>query len=319
MAINFTGAVTAYGLMITNFGKTISRTPVTKTTDNITGDETLSNNLNSGSDTDVSYASDDPLSGSNESAVFNGTTSFIAMNNLGVMTTAGTIMCWVKLDTAAADGIIMANIVNSNERFVMGVRSGGAIYANRYDGASHGKQTSNLSTGTWYHVTFTSDGSNEYIYINGVNNDGGTGIMPSARATDNLIFGKREDDNSYLDGSVAYARAWNVMLTEAEAVSEMNSSTPVKTEYLLGNWSLNGDSTEEPYANGAFFRKEDDWVQDKPGLIQNADAVLMVKPGVSVNKDDKLTYDSEDYRVDKVVTRRYDGTSVYQVAQCFKI
>ena len=42
---------------------------------------------------------------------------------------------------------------------------------------------------------------------------------------------------------------------------------------------------------GAFFLKEDNYVQDKPGMIQNADAVLMIKPGVSITKDDKLTYD----------------------------
>ena len=41
MALNLAGGVTAYELMIDNFGKTISRTPVTKTISNITGDETL--------------------------------------------------------------------------------------------------------------------------------------------------------------------------------------------------------------------------------------------------------------------------------------
>lgn len=70
---------------------------------------------------------------------------------------------------------------------------------------------------------------------------------------------------------------------------------------------------------GAFFRKEDEWIQDKPGLIQNADAVLLIKEGVTLNKNDKLTYDSEDYRVDKIVDRRLGTTVFYQAAQCFKI
>lgn len=70
---------------------------------------------------------------------------------------------------------------------------------------------------------------------------------------------------------------------------------------------------------GAFFRKEDEYVQDKIGLLRNADAILMVKHDVTINKDDKLTYDSQDYRIDKVVIRRLNGTPFYQVAQCFRI
>ena len=41
MALNLSGGVTAYELMIDSFSKTLSRTPVTKSISNITGDETL--------------------------------------------------------------------------------------------------------------------------------------------------------------------------------------------------------------------------------------------------------------------------------------
>jgi len=69
---------------------------------------------------------------------------------------------------------------------------------------------------------------------------------------------------------------------------------------------------------GTFFKKSDEWMQDKQGLLEGADAVLMVKNGVTIAKDDRLTYDSEEYLVQDVITRRL-GTSVFYVmARCFK-
>jgi len=97
------------------------------------------------------------------------------------------------------------------------------------------------------------------------------------------------------------------------------SRTPVTktTSNISGDETL----TEGTPANisGAFFRKIDVHNPDKFGLLQNADAVLLVKPAVTVNKEDKLTYESEDYRVDDVVTRRLGTTAFYKACQCFKI
>lgn len=97
------------------------------------------------------------------------------------------------------------------------------------------------------------------------------------------------------------------------------SRTPVTK--TTSNFSDDETLTDGTPANitGAFYRQEDDWVQDKEALLQGADAVLKVKSSVTVNKDDKLTYDGETYRVDKVVTRRLNNTSFYKLARCFLI
>jgi hypothetical protein len=70
---------------------------------------------------------------------------------------------------------------------------------------------------------------------------------------------------------------------------------------------------------GALFRKEDAWSQDKMALFQNADAILLIQLTETLNKDDKITYDSENYRVDKITTRRLGEVEFYKVAQLFKI
>jgi hypothetical protein len=70
---------------------------------------------------------------------------------------------------------------------------------------------------------------------------------------------------------------------------------------------------------GILFRKEDNYSQEFAGLIQNADAVLLVETTQTLNKEDKIAYNSENYRVDKVILRRLGTVSFYKAAQLFKI
>lgn len=97
------------------------------------------------------------------------------------------------------------------------------------------------------------------------------------------------------------------------------SRTPITktTSNLSGDETL----TEGTPANisGAFFRKRDGYHPEKWGLLQSADAVLIVKDSVTVNKDDKLTYDGESYRADDIITRRMGTVVFYHAIACFLI
>jgi len=97
------------------------------------------------------------------------------------------------------------------------------------------------------------------------------------------------------------------------------SRTPVTktTSNITGDETL----TDGTPANitGAFYRAEDAWSQDKEALFQGADAVILIKNAVTLNKNDKLSFDSEDYRVNSMVTRRLGTTVFYKVGRCFKI
>jgi len=98
------------------------------------------------------------------------------------------------------------------------------------------------------------------------------------------------------------------------------SRTPVTktTSNISGEETL----TDGTAANisGAFFRKEDAWSQGKEGLFQGADAIIMIKSDVSLNLNDLLTYDSQDYRViNDPITRRLGTTVFYIMARCNKV
>lgn len=89
------------------------------------------------------------------------------------------------------------------------------------------------------------------------------------------------------------------------------------TSGVSGNETLTEGTTSS--ITGAFFRQEDNYVRDKPGLIQDADAILMVKKDVTVNKNDIIGYEGEEYRIEKIVPRKLDGTVFYNLARCYKV
>lgn len=117
--------------------------------------------------------------------------------------------------------------------------------------------------------------------------------------------------------------ALNITATPFEAMIDGFAKTISRTPITITENPLTGEETltdgEAADITGAFFHKSDEWLQDKPGLIQNADAILLVKSSVTINKNDKLTYDSKTYRVDDVVTRRLGTVVFYKAANCFLI
>ncbi len=58
---------------------------------------------------------------------------------------------------------------------------------------------------------------------------------------------------------------------------------------------------------------------DKSGLNKNYDMMAFVGPNVTLNKYDKITYDSKVYRVDSVSTRDFNGTTIFKITMLFYV
>jgi len=58
---------------------------------------------------------------------------------------------------------------------------------------------------------------------------------------------------------------------------------------------------------------------DKAGETIRADALLMVDPDTTINKHDKIGYNSQTYRVDAVSPRIFEGTTQFKSAILFLI
>lgn len=85
---------------------------------------------------------------------------------------------------------------------------------------------------------------------------------------------------------------------------------------LSGSEELTWGSDSE--ITGAFFRRDDTWNLKKEAYFESADAILMVKSSVTLNKNDKITYDNIVYLVDHVITRTLNGTTFYKTATLFQ-
>lgn len=115
----------------------------------------------------------------------------------------------------------------------------------------------------------------------------------------------------------------NFNSTIFETMIDNFSKTLTRTPITKTESNLEGEETltegTPASISGAFYKKEDAYSQEKQALIQNADAVLLVKTSVTINKNDKITYSSVDYRVDEVETRLMGTTSFYKVARLFLV
>ena len=114
-----------------------------------------------------------------------------------------------------------------------------------------------------------------------------------------------------LSGGVA---AYDTMIGNFEKTVTHEVVTITHDNYS-GQESLSFANSVE--VKGAFFRRGEGWQWEKQGLFENADAILIVKPSVSIKRDDKITYDDATYKVGTVVKRELAGSHFYTSVELF--
>jgi len=104
------------------------------------------------------------------------------------------------------------------------------------------------------------------------------------------------------------------------------------TDNYSGDETLTEDDASILY--GAFYKSTEITNQEYMALLDNADALLIVKPDVVIEKNDIIIYpdgaifplsfpisfDQEKYRIDHVpILRLLAGTPIYRYARLFKV
>lgn len=96
--------------------------------------------------------------------------------------------------------------------------------------------------------------------------------------------------------------------------------TPVTVQYdNVSGSKNNSDGTPDATFTGVFFKESSKFFQDNPGLVQGADVIMLIKTTQTLNKNDKITYDSEDYRADSIVDRYHGSVEFWKMVRLFKI
>lgn len=144
---------------------------------------------------------------------------------------AKTVMAWVYIITdrnsySAFFGLDANEIVSTDS-------SGTRLM--HWDGSLERTGT-NLSTGTWYHLAYTSDGDSTgngfAVYLNGVV-DISNGAR-SAAASGSTMFLANDAYDEWLYGRMAHVKVWNAALSAAEIAQEVYTIRPQR---LANLWS----------------------------------------------------------------------------------
>lgn len=111
--------------------------------------------------------------------------------------------------------------------------------------------------------------------------------------------------------------------TPFNGMLDLFEKTLTYTPYTKTLNSLSGDETltagTASSISGCLFMKEDFYRLAESGLIQDADAILLVKSDVTISKNDTITYASITWRIDTVRARQLGTTIFYYFAKLFKV
>jgi hypothetical protein len=187
---------------------------------------------------------------------FNGSSDEIAVASTFPVSANITIQAWVKL--ASVSGV--QNIVTRDEsnRYFIFRTNGVNLQLVTFDlnaaNAYTATGSTTLSTGTWYHVAGTCDGTNTKVWVNGAQ-DGtiasAADNIQSVSGADTVQFGDRIGA-AFLNGTLAEVAIHKVALGANELLASAKGALPhrIQPTNLLGYWPLYGIGSPEPDFSG---------------------------------------------------------------------
>ena len=163
--------------------------------------------------------------------VFNGSSSIINASSYPVLTQFS-FSIWVKTTKTTGEALLQFDDgSNVNGNFVLLGGNTIGMYPYNSSGGGGAFQVNNgsqLYDGNWHQVVYTTTGSVEKWYIDGINAPSTKydGYTTTARTTANLILGKRRDNYAsfYLNGSIDQLRIFNKALSAGEVTTLYNET-----------------------------------------------------------------------------------------------
>lgn len=214
------------------------------------GNDSTSNGYNL-TGTDIYYKASSATNGAGKTAQFNGSSSnYRITSNLGIANKTLSMGCFFYHVTAPTSGNTYSFLEHANNTtdsfFQLGYRNVGSVlqvfamcYKLNPDVLVEIVLKTSLATSTWYHVMMTSNGTNFYLYVNGVQVASGA-VPANGNYTfeDSFNIGRNyfpsvgSGPNQYLNG----------YLDEVVVFNRLLSSTEVRELYSLGVKKIAGIS-----------------------------------------------------------------------------
>jgi len=189
-------------------------------------------------------------------AQFNGASSYVDAGNPNVLNITGTqvtVSVWIKPNALPVDTIAIASKGrlgsggNVEEGYTLYTYSNVAYFVIKNSTSFSRAQASvGLSTGNWYYLVGTYNGTSLRIYLNGVLSGTASGsgnIKPNYRSFD---IGASSGLGIF-QGSISGVQVYNASLSANQIQAlylEGIGGAPMKLQNLVGWWPLNGNSND---------------------------------------------------------------------------
>jgi hypothetical protein len=178
--------------------------------------------------------------------ILNGSTQDITLpSNFNNGMTSGTWEFWLNSATLPTSGTYQQLYIQENSVwlglynpsgvvfFGCDLNNGSGWFDNNGGNNTGAKTTSTLSANTWYHISYSWDGSAVRIYLNG-NLESTTSTLQSSNGRQNVTIlgagttprtiGGRSQAGYYFNGKISMFRNYNVSLSTTEVVQNYNAT-----------------------------------------------------------------------------------------------
>ena len=175
----------------------------------------------------------------NTAIEFSGNGKAVNNSHPAMTDTSGSVSMWINSDTVTAQKVLIASgqaASAGTPYYFLGIDSDGTLILSGNDGTNNVEKASgvNLSTGTYYHVVFTNDGTTNKIYLNGADQGALTLVTGTAgkwfgdiASTDTFALAAVDRNGDYApwDGEIDEVGIWDRAITQAEVTSLYNSGS----------------------------------------------------------------------------------------------
>ena len=118
------------------------------------------------------------------------------------------------------------------------------------------------------------------------------------------------------DRSTGFRDLFNAYLSELGA-------TVTRTIVTKTTSNIDGDETLTESTNESvvvyFMREGQEWEFGKEGQLEKGDAFMLIKSDQAMTKEDKITYEGEEFRVDRIINRYVANELNYKQVNLFLI
>lgn len=174
--------------------------------------------------------------------------------NLVALSTNYAFCCWFKPSIATPSGGSYRTVAQSrNAAYTKGWWMGSSdgantFYLNVYDipnGVDVSSTPVAVSVGVWHHFAYVRTGTNQRMFIDGIQQASFTASLAGGGTPDVTSAGDDDLANNWTGNDLQYAREWNAFLSQSEIRRERWSATQVRTSNRVIDTPLTTDAADD--------------------------------------------------------------------------